>query len=87
VEPSRMVNVLVINCGSSSIKYKLFGFPSKRLIAGGLVEKIGDKNSKIANHSDGVRAIITRLLDEKFIKSVEDINSIGHRVVHGGVAF
>jgi len=82
-----MVNVLVINCGSSSIKYKLYGFPSRRLITGGLVEKIGDKSSKIANHADGIKAIISRLLEEKFIKSAQDIGAIGHRVVHGGEAF
>lgn len=81
------MNILVINCGSSSIKYKLYDFPLKKLITGGLVEKIGARDSSISNHRDGVLAIIARLLEEKIINSVKDIAAIGHRVVHGGEMF
>ena len=45
-----MKKVLVINCGSSSIKYKLFIMPKARLVAQGLIERIGEKGSKISNH-------------------------------------
>jgi len=81
------MNILVINCGSSSIKYKLFDFPSEKLITSGNVERIGTVNSTIQNHSEGVHAIIKELLSEKIINSPEDIAAIGHRVVHGGETF
>ena len=81
------MKILIINCGSSSIKYKLYDFPAKTLLTSGLVERIGAANSKIQNHSEGVNAIIKRLSDEKIISSCSDIAAVGHRVVHGGETF
>ncbi|MDP2923188.1 MAG: acetate kinase [Candidatus Omnitrophota bacterium] len=81
------MKILVINCGSSSIKYKLYEFPKKVLITKGLIEKIGENGSVINNHSLGVKELFSRLIKEKAIADVREISAIGHRVVHGGEAF
>ncbi|MFA5272501.1 MAG: acetate kinase [Candidatus Omnitrophota bacterium] len=81
------MKILVINCGSSSIKYKLFKFPKKRLISKGLIEKIGEADSPIQTHSQGVKLIFERLISEKIVKDIHEISVIGHRVVHGGETF
>jgi len=72
------MKILVINSGSSSIKYKLFAMPSQRLITKGLIEHIGEEGSKFSTHYSGLKII----LDE--IKLVE---AVGHRVVHGAEKF
>ena len=74
--------ILVLNCGSSSIKYKLF--ENEKVLTFGLIEKIGEPNSKIKNHSQGIKLMMTQLLKSKQIKNISDIKAIGHRVVHGG---
>ncbi|MDD5194977.1 MAG: acetate kinase [Candidatus Omnitrophica bacterium] len=81
------MKILVINCGSSSIKYKLYEFPQKTLITKGLIEKIGEKNSPMRDHGHGVSALLTRLIKEKAIESLDEISAVGHRVVHGGETF
>jgi len=81
--------ILVINCGSSSAKYQLFNIKSKRAIAKGSIERIGEKDSCCKNHYKAVEEIKRELLSGKkpAIKSVKDIKGIGHRVVHGGEDF
>ncbi|OGW75603.1 MAG: acetate kinase [Omnitrophica bacterium RBG_13_46_9] len=80
--------ILVINCGSSSAKYQLFDIESKRHIAKGIVERIGEKRSGCENHYESIRIIKDRLLnDGAFVESVSEIKGIGHRVVHGGEEF
>jgi len=79
--------ILVINCGSSSIKYKLYEFPSKKIISEGLIENIGERRSALKNHHQGVELMFSNLLSENAIKSLNDISGIGHRVVHGGETF
>ena len=98
------MKVLVINSGSSSIKYQLFDMPEERVIAKGLLEKIGEevsffsqKSAKgtlelrkpVRDHEEGIHFIIEMLADPQHgvIASVEEISSIGHRVVHGGEEF
>jgi acetate kinase len=81
------MKILVINCGSSSIKYKLYEFPQKKLITKGLIERIGEKNCPIKDHSQGIKILFSRLRKEKVIKKIEEISAIGHRVVHGGENF
>ena len=96
------MKVLVLNCGSSSIKYKLFEMKSKEPIAQGVVEKIGMKGSflkftlpdgrkvmlegEILEHRAGIEYVLGVLLSEKYgcIKSLDEIEAVGHRVVHGG---
>lgn len=81
------MKILVINCGSSSIKYKLYEFPSKKLIAKGLIEKIGERSSSIQDHAQGVKELFSRLVKDGALKEINEISAIGHRVVHGGETF
>lgn len=98
------MKVLVLNCGSSSIKYKLFDMESKHVIAQGGIEKIGLKGSflkfthgadkvvlegEILEHKSGIEYILGVLTSEKYgcIKSLNEIDAVGHRVVHGGEKF
>ena len=99
------MKVLVLNCGSSSIKYKLFDMDSKSVIAQGGIEKIGLKDSflkltlpngekkilekDIPEHTVGVEFILNTLTSAEYgaIKSLDEINAVGHRMVHGGERF
>lgn len=99
------MKILVLNCGSSSIKYKLFDMNSRDVLAQGGVEKIGLKDSflqvklpngekvkiekQIQEHTVGIELILSTLVDEKIgcIKSLKEIDAVGHRVVHGGEKF
>lgn len=96
------MKIIVLNCGSSSIKYQLFEMPSQQVVAKGLVDKIGLKGSlikheredgvkaslegEIFDHKLGIEYILGILLSEKYgsIHTLEEINAVGHRVVHGG---
>jgi len=81
--------ILVINCGSSSAKYQLFNINTKKSVAKGVVERIGESTSSCKNHHQAIALIRKRLLSGKKppLKSIDEIKGIGHRVVHGGEAF
>ncbi|MBQ8673530.1 MAG: acetate kinase [Bacteroides sp.] len=99
------MKILVLNCGSSSIKYKLFDMSSKAVIAQGGIEKIGLPDSflkftlpsgekkilekEIPEHTVGVEFIFQTLTNAEYgaIKSLDEINAVGHRMVHGGEKF
>jgi len=81
------MKVLVINCGSSSIKYKLYDFPQSKLIIKGIIERIGEGNSSVTSHNQGIEILISDLLKKGAVKSLTEISAIGHRVVHGGEFF
>ena len=99
------MKILVLNCGSSSIKYKLFDMDTRAVLAQGGVEKIGLPDSflqvKLPNgekvkieqampeHTVGIQLILNTLIDEKIgcLSSLDEINAVGHRVVHGGEKF
>ena len=99
------MKILVLNCGSSSIKYKLYNMTSKEVLAQGGIEKIalpdsflkftlpdGNKTvieKYIPEHSEGIQLILEVLTSEEFgcIKSLDEINAVGHRLVHGGEKF
>jgi acetate kinase len=72
------MKVLVINSGSSSIKYKLFAMPGQRVVSKGLIEHIGEKGSRIADHYTGLKTIL---------KKINHVSVVGHRVVHGEEKF
>jgi acetate kinase len=72
------MKILVINSGSSSIKYKLFHMPGEKVIGRGSIEHIGEPGSKVHDHYSGLKLI----LDE-----VDGVSVIGHRVVHGAEEF
>ncbi len=99
------MNVLVINCGSSSLKYQLIASESESVLAKGLCERIGIDGSAITHqpagkekvttlvpmndHTDAVRFVIEKLTDKEVgvINSLEEIDAVGHRIVHGGEKF
>ena len=72
------MKILVINSGSSSIKYKLFDMPKRALLSKGTIEHIGEKGSKIASHHLGLKQILLK---------VKSVDAVGHRVVHGEEKF
>ena len=72
------MKILVINSGSSSIKYKLFQMPHERLLTSGKIEHIGEEGSYIQDHYTGLKIILEKI---KFVSAV------GHRVVHGAEKF
>jgi acetate kinase len=99
------MKILVLNCGSSSIKYQLFNMPSQEVIAKGIVEKIGLKGSfvkyakagseqiklegEILDHQQGIEYLLGIITSQKHgcIKKIEEIDAVGHRVVHGAEEF
>jgi acetate kinase len=99
------MKILVLNCGSSSVKYKLFDMTSNEVMAQGVAEKVGLPGSflkfvlpsgekeiivkDMAEHNAAIEIILGVLTDDKYgcIKSYNEINAVGHRVVHGGEKF
>jgi acetate kinase len=97
-----MSKIMAINAGSSSLKFQLFEMPSEKVITKGIVERIGLKNSAftlsvegenvsetvdIPNHEVAVGLLLKKLIDHRIIDSFEEIDGVGHRVVHGGEVF
>ena len=99
------MKILVLNCGSSSVKYKLFNMDTHEVLAQGGVEKLGLPGSflkftqpdgkkvilekEMPEHIAAIEFILSVLTDDKYgcIKSFNEIDAVGHRVVHGGEAF
>lgn len=99
------MRVLVLNCGSSSIKYKLYNMDDQQELASGGIEKIGLPDSflkfslkdgskkiieqEIQEHTSGIELILKALTNTEYgaIKSLNEIDAVGHRVVHGGDKF
>lgn len=81
------MKILVINCGSSSIKYKLYQFPKRELITKGLIERVGERGSSVKDHADGIKKLLHNLVKDNVISHLGQISAIGHRVVHGGEHF
>ncbi len=98
------MNILVLNSGSSSLKYQVFNMKDNSVMAQGVIERIGLKDSiirykakgkkerlikDIENHKKGLELVIDLLTKGELavLKTVDEINAIGHRVVHGGENF
>ena len=99
--------VLVLNCGSSSLKYQVLDMKDDNtnvLLAKGLVERIGlpegdithkpgseklEIHKPIPTHTEGIKSVLDLLVDEKWgvVKSLDQIDAVGHRVAHGGETF
>lgn len=77
------MKILTLNCGSSSVKYGLFSFPEELLLKKGLIEKIGERGSKVKNHLQAIEEIFSSLLKEKLVSSYNEIYAVGHRIVQG----
>lgn len=97
-----MDKILIVNCGSSSLKFKLFDKDIRNVIASGIVERIGQakspikiKNGKTAknfeknirNHESAVKFLLEQLKALKIIENFNEIKGVGHRVVAGGEEF
>ena len=101
------MKILVINSGSSSIKYQLFDMTAKTVLASGLLEQIGESQSRlihhtrnadgkmddivkigaVADHQKGFELIGTVLGESGALQDTNELDGIGHRVVHGGEQF
>lgn len=98
---NRDKRILVINCGSSSLKYEVFLMPGRKSLGKGLVERIGEesglvhqssihgeyeKEEPVPDHNRAMELVRDVLTDEKrgFLHDFDEIDGIGHRVVHGG---
>ncbi|WP_242156534.1 acetate/propionate family kinase [Aestuariivivens sediminis] len=98
------MQVLVLNSGSSSLKFQLFSMPEEHILCSGQIERIGFEDAKfvyktvahktesiisIPNHKTGLELLANQLLDANtgIIQSADDIDIVGHRVVHGGKHF
>jgi acetate kinase len=79
--------VLVVNSGSSSLKFQLIEPVSGEPRAGGLVERIGEPSSPIADHDAALRRAFDELADAGYELQTADLAAVGHRVVHGGQRF
>ena len=93
-----MSKIIAVNAGSSSLKFQLLDMPSENVITSGVVERIGMKDSiftiklngekitetkDIVDHSEAVKMLLGKLIDLKIISSFDEINGVGHRIVHG----
>lgn len=98
------MKIVIINSGSSSIKYQLIEMPAREVICSGMIDRIGldtsnityvtqkdkiEKSMPIPNHKIGLEKIARLLMDENVgvIKTTQEIQAVGHRVVHGGSNF
>ncbi len=99
------MKILILNCGSSSIKYQLFEIEHEELLTKGIVERIGldgsflknERNDgdkiklevEIPDHQVGIKYILEMLINNKHgsISGFDEINAVGHRLVHGGEKF
>ena len=98
------MKVLVLNCGSSSLKYQLINMETEAVLASGKYERIGEDEAFIThkvngqkieikhpaqNHEEAIDFTLKQLINPEYkvVDSLEEINAIGHRVVHGGEYF
>ncbi|PRS71410.1 acetate kinase [Bacillus sp. LNXM65] len=97
-----MSKIIAINAGSSSLKFQLFDMPEETVLTKGLVERIGMDNSiftisvggekkteitDIPDHAVAVKMLLEKLIEFNIIKDFNEIDGVGHRVVHGGEKF
>lgn len=97
-----MEKVMSVNCGSSSVKFKLYEMPEEKVICSGIVERIGHEDGiftikyngekdtvviPVPDHGYAVKKIVDALISKNIIKSLDEIKAVGHRVVQGGSYF
>jgi acetate kinase len=96
------MKIIAVNAGSSSLKFQLLNMPSEEELVSGVVERIGQDYSEIKiklngeklveqftceNHGVAVELLLKKLIDLKIVESINEIDGVGHRVVHGGEKF
>ncbi len=97
-----MAKIMAVNAGSSSIKFQLLEMPEEKVIASGVMERIGlaegiftlkynglkeETHPVLPTHAEGVQLLLDTLLDKGIVKSLDEISGVGHRVVQGGEFF
>lgn len=93
------MKILSVNAGSSSLKFQMYEMPEEKVLISGVFERIGIDGSlytikvngekikhekRLDDHEDAVNTLIQELYENQIISKLEDIDGIGHRVVHGG---
>lgn len=96
------MKIMAVNAGSSSLKFQLLHMPEEDVVVSGVVERIGLESPSIklkmngdtfketldiSNHSDAVKILLNLLVEKGFVSSIDEIDGVGHRVVHGGEEF
>lgn len=96
------MKILSVNAGSSSLKFQMYEMPEETVLISGVFERIGlaqsfytikingekiKKEVALANHEEAVNLLVSELLENNVVASLEEIKAIGHRVVHGGDAY
>ena len=98
------MKILVLNCGSSSLKYQLINMETEEVMASGKYERIGEEEAYIThkvkgqkieikhtayNHEEAIDFTLKQLVNPEYkvVDSLDEVNAIGHRVVHGGEYF
>jgi len=102
MDRGEVMKILAVNAGSSSLKFTLIELPEKKVLANGLFEKIGipgscytikyngekiTKEANLGDHSVAVQILMDELINMSIISSLEEIDGVGHRMVHGGQEF
>jgi acetate kinase len=97
-----IMKIIAVNAGSSSLKFQLLDMPSETVLISGIVERIGQEQSEIKiklngdklvetlpikDHSIAVELLLKKLIELKVVDNLNEINGVGHRVVHGGELF
>ena len=93
------MKILSVNAGSSTLKFQMYEMPEEKVLISGNFERVGIDNSfytikfggekikkeaVLNNHGDAVRILCKELVDNKIVNSLEEIDAVGHRMVHGG---
>jgi acetate kinase len=93
------MKLLSVNAGSSTLKFRLFEMPEEKVIMKGAFERIGiddsfyeikingekiKKSVQLKDHNDAVKYLLDELIENKVVKSLDELEAVGHRVVHGG---
>ena len=96
------MKILAVNCGSSSLKFKMYEMPEEEVLISGLFERIGDKSSgytikvngekyskeiDLPTHTTAFEILVEELKKNKIIKKLSEIKGVGHRIVQGGAYF
>src|SRR5574344_1089305 len=96
------MKILTVNAGSSSLKFNVIELPEKKELISGYFQRIGIDGSfyyikingektthevKLVNHMDAVACLKEELLNNNIVKSLDEIDGVGHRLVHGGDEF
>ena len=97
-----MSKIMAVNAGSSSLKFQLYQYPQEQVLVSGIIERIGLDDSvvtfkfngqkkqntqPIKDHKVAVEILLKKLIDERILSNLNEIDGVGHRVVHGGEAF